>query len=166
MRTDEDGAGVAHAGGDVGGVAGLDLEVLGGIRVDDVEAGVDVVDEDDARLRALEGLGDPLGVLRGRRRGGRAAVGAVGELLAVGDEDRRGERVVLGLADEVGGDVVGVGGVVGEDRRSRSAGLGVDADEALEQALGGDDPDVAGAGDERHGRRRRLAVVHVVVAKP
>ena len=74
-----------------------------------------------------------------------AAGSPLGELLAVGDEHRGGERVVLGLADEVGRDVVGVGGVVGEDRDLGGAGLGVDADEALEQALGGDDPDVARA---------------------
>ena len=75
----------------------------------------------------------------------------VGELLAVGDEHRGRERVVLGLADEVGRDVVGVGGVVGEHGDLGGSGLGVDADEALEQALGGDDPDVARAGDERDG---------------
>src|SRR5690606_9092448 len=50
-------------------------------------------------------------------------------------------------ADQVGGDVAGVGGVVGEHRDLGGAGLGVDADDPLEQALGGGDPDVAGAGD-------------------
>ncbi len=101
VRTDEDGTCVAHAGGDVGCVAGLDLEVLGGIRVDDVEPRVDVVDEDDARLCALEGLGDAFGVLRGRDASRERPSGGLGELLAVGDEDRCRERVVLGLADEV-----------------------------------------------------------------
>ena len=50
----------------------------------------------------------------------------------VGDEDGGGQRVVLGLADQVGGDVHRVGGVVGEDRDLGGAGLGVDADPALE----------------------------------
>ena len=58
----------------------------------------------------------------------------VGELDGVGDQDGGGERVVLGLADQVGGDVHRVGGGVGEDRDLGGAGLGVDADPALEAA--------------------------------
>ena len=38
-----------------------------------------------------------------------------------------------------------VGGGVGQDRDLGRAGLGVDADDALEQPLGGDDVDVAGS---------------------
>ena len=70
----------------------------------------------------------------------------------VGDEDGGGQRVVLGLADQVGGDVHRVGGGVREDRDLGRAGLGVDADAAREVALGGGDPDVAGAGDHVGGR--------------
>ena len=55
---------------------------------------------------------------------------------------------MLGLADQVGGDVDGVGAVVGQDRDLGRTRLGVDADQALEQPLGGDDVDVAGAGDQ------------------
>ena len=65
-----------------------------------------------------------------------------------GDEHGGGQRVVLGLADQVGGDVRRVGGVVGEDRDLGRPGLGVDADLALEQPLGGDRVDVARAGDQ------------------
>ena len=122
--------------------------MLGGVGVDDVETDLDVVDEDDGGLAPGERLADALGVLgRGdpSRDGGLHGLGEVG---AVGDEDGGGQGVVLGLADEVGGDVLGVGGRVGEDRDLGGAGLGVDADESLEQPLGGGDPDVAGTGDE------------------
>ena len=68
--------------------------------------------------------------------------------LARGDEDGGRQRVVLGLADQVGGDVRRVGGVVGEDRDLGRAGLGVDADPSLEEPLGGDHVDVAGTGHQ------------------
>ena len=112
------------------------------------DMGVEVVDEDDRGLPPTEGLGDALAVLGG---GGTALDGhahGVGEVGGVGDEHRPGERVVLGLADEVGGDVLGVRARVGEDRDLGRAGLRVDADEPLEQPLGSGDVDVARAGDE------------------
>ena len=58
---------------------------------------------------------------------------------------------MLGLADEVGGDVLGVGAVVGEHGDLGGPGLGVDADEPLEEALGGRDVDVARPGHEADG---------------
>lgn len=54
---------------------------------------------------------------------------------------------MLGLADQVGGDVRRVGCVVGQDGDLGRAGLGVDADDAAQQPLGGGDPDVARPGD-------------------
>ena len=69
----------------------------------------------------------------------------VGQRRRRGHQDGRGHRVVLGLAEQVGGDVRRVGGVVGEDRDLGRAGLGVDAHGALEQPLGGDGVDVARA---------------------
>ena len=64
-----------------------------------------------------------------------------------GDQHRAGQRVVLGLADQVGGDVRRVGGVVGEDGDLGGAGLGVDADQPAQQPLGRRHVDVARAGD-------------------
>ena len=55
---------------------------------------------------------------------------------------------MLGLADQVGRDERGVGTVVGEHGDLGRTGLGVDPDEALDQALRGDGVDVAGSGDE------------------
>ena len=59
---------------------------------------------------------------------------------------------MLGLADEVGGDVRGIGRVVGQDHDLGGSGLGVDADDALQGALGRGDVDVAWPGHEIHRR--------------
>ena len=50
----------------VGGVAGLDLEVLGGVGVDDGEPLLEVVDEHDAGLPAGQRRRDPFDVPGGR----------------------------------------------------------------------------------------------------
>jgi hypothetical protein len=55
---------------------------------------------------------------------------------------------VLGLADQVGGDVHRVGARVGEHGDLGGAGLGVDPDQAAEQPLGRGDVDVARPGDD------------------
>ena len=75
-------------------VAGLDLQVFGGIDVADEHPSVEVIDQDDPRLSAGEGLADPLAVLGLRHPPGQRHVDGVGERLAVGDEHRGGERVV------------------------------------------------------------------------
>ena len=69
----------------------------------------------------------------------------VEQRLAVGDQQAGGERVVLGLREQVGGEVDRVSRRVGEDRDLRRAGLGVDADHAAHQPLGRRDVDVARA---------------------
>jgi hypothetical protein len=64
----------------------------------------------------------------------------------VGDEKARRGRVVLGLADQVGGDQRRVRGRVREDRDLGRSGLGVDADDSAHEALGRDAVDVGRAG--------------------
>ena len=151
VGTDEDGARVAHPGRPGGGVRGLDLQVLGGVRVDDGEAVVERVDQHDAGLPAAQRLGDALTVLGGGHLRLQLGLDRLGQRLGGRDQDGGGHHVVLGLADQVGGDVTGVGGVVGEDRDLGRTRLGVDADDALEQALGGGDVDVARPGDQLDG---------------
>ena len=145
---DEDRSGVADAGGDGRSVAGLDLQVLRGVGVAHLHALVEVVDQHDAGLGAAQGDLDALDVPGGGDLLLQLGLHVVGQRLGVGDQHGRGQRVVLGLGDQVSGDVRRIGGLVGKDRDLGRAGLGVDADQALEQALGGDDPDVAGAGDQ------------------
>ena len=90
-----------------------------------------------------------------------ASVASASSVLVVTRTDG-GHLVVLGLADQVGGDVAGIGGVVGEDGDLRRAGLGVDADLRAADPLGGGDVDVARAGD--HVDRRQLGAVGVGAA--
>ena len=71
----------------------------------------------------------------------------VGERRIVGDQDRLRRRVVLGLGQEVGGDPLRIGGVVGEDQHFGRAGDHVDADLAKHVALGRRHIGVAGADD-------------------
>ena len=104
--TDEDRPGVAHPGSDLGGVRGHDLEVLRGPGVDHPQARASRSSTRTiADCSPASAVSDPLGVFRrcdlrfelGRRRRRRAAA-------SVGDEQAGGERVVLGLADQVGGE--------------------------------------------------------------
>ncbi len=155
VPAEEDRAGVADLRGDRVRVAGLDLQVLGRVGVDDGQALLQVVDQDEAGLPAAEGLGHPLRVLGPGDLGLQLGLDRVGELHRGGDQHRARGRAVLGLADQVGGDLRRVGGVVGEDGDLGRSGLGVDADPAREVALGGGHVDVAGAGDHVH----RLALL-------
>ena len=133
--------------------------MLGGVGVDDAHSGVDVVDEHRRRLIAAQRSGDPLAVHRGLQLPGELPIGRIGEFGAGGDQHAGGHLVVLGLADQVGGHVGGVGGVIGQDRDLGRAGFGVDAHLRTADALGGRDIDVAGPGD--HVDRRELAAIRV-----
>ena len=89
-RPDEDGAGVADPRGDRGRVAGLDLQVLGGVGVDDRQPGVEVVDEDDRRTGVpVSAVRTRSGCLVAATRSLERLLDRVGQRLAVGDQDRR-----------------------------------------------------------------------------
>ncbi len=122
--------------------------MLGGVGVDHVQSLGDVVDQDDTGLGAAQRRADALDVLGRRDLPLQLGVDLVGQPRRVGHQHGSGHRVVLGLADQVGRDVRRIGAVVGQDRDLGRPGLGVDADDALEQPLGGDDVDVAGSGDQ------------------
>src|SRR5699024_4675018 len=141
----------ADAGGVGGRIPGLDLEVLGRVGVDHTEPGVDVVHQDDRRLRALERLAHAVRVECDGVAGRDLAVDGVGEPGRIRDEDAGRLRVVFGLADEVVGHVDGVGGGVGQHGDLGGPRLGVDPHHAAAQSFGGGDEDVTGAGDHVHG---------------
>ena len=82
-------------------------------------------------------------------------VDRVGKRALVGDQDRLGGGVVLGLRQQVGRDPVRDCRRVGDDQHFGRAGDHVDADLAEHLALGGGDIGIAGAddlGDRRDGR--------------
>ena len=70
----------------------------------------------------------------------------------VGDQDRLGARIMLGLCQQVGGDPVGVAGFVGQYQDFGRPGDHVDADLAKHQALCGRNIGIAGAHNLGHGR--------------
>ena len=60
----------------------------------------------------------------------------VRDLRRGGQQDRRRCRAVLGLAEQVGGAHLGVGGVIGDNQRLGRTGQQVDADAAEQLPLG------------------------------
>ena len=149
-RPDEDRPGVADPQRDLAGVRGLDLQVLGGVGVDDREPVGDVADQDRAGLRAGERGADALGCLVAATCCSSSASTASASA-SRGDQHRRRRRVVLGLGDQVRRDVHRIGRVVGEHGDLGGPGLGVDPDQAAQQPLGRGEVGVARAGDHVDG---------------
>ena len=85
---------------------------------------------------------------------------AFGHAAAGGDDADPGVHIVLGLGQQVGGQHVRVGAVVGHHKYLARAGQLVDADLAEHLALGFIDVGVAGADDLVHRRHRGRAVGH------
>ena len=109
--------------------------MLRGVGVDHVEAGGDVVDEDDPGLLPAEAVRTRSACLVcGTRRSSALATSAASRSLSV-TRTEAAYGSCSSTADEVGGDVLGVGAVVGEHGDLGGPGLGVDADEALSRRL-------------------------------
>ena len=109
----EHGAGVADGGQHFPGRGGAEFHVFGGDAVGHVHAHGKVGHEDDGSPVFEGGAGD---VDAGQF--GHAAVegggNAIGEQRARGDENGRGELVVFGLGEHVGGDPFRIGAFVGK----------------------------------------------------
>ncbi len=69
------------------------------------------------------------------------------ERAVVGDDDRLGARIVLGLGEQVGGQPIRIIVLVGDDEHFRGAGNHVDPDGAENLALGGGDIGIARTDD-------------------
>jgi len=113
----------------------LDLQVFGGVGVDDLDPGVQVVDQDDRRLRSTQRGRHPAGVHRGLQLGRHFAVDGIGEVQAWGHQHTGGHLVVLGLTDQVRGHVRRAGGVVRQDGDLGGTGFGVDTHLGATQRL-------------------------------
>ena len=126
--------------------------MLGAPGVDDGNALVEVLDQHRCRL-AGERLLDPGVVMGGGHPVHQRDVDRVEQRRTRRHQQAGRELVVLGLGDQVGGQVVGCRAVVGQDRDLGRTGLGIDADDSAQQSLGRRDVDVAGSGhqvDPRH----------------
>ncbi len=129
-------------------VARVDLQVLGRVCVDHTNAGVEIINDDDGALLATQCFRDPLTVLGAGHLRGHLCRHRIGELHARGDQYCSGDDVVLGLADEIGGDVAGIGGIVSQHSHLGGTSLGVDADDPLQLTFGRRDVDIARTRDE------------------
>jgi hypothetical protein len=125
-RADENGPGRTYLAGNPCRVGGLDLQVFSGVRVDDLDAGVQIVDQNDRRLSSTQRGRHPFAVHRGLQLGRQFGVDAVGQGQAWSHQHAAGHLVVFGLADQVGGHMRRIGGVVGEDGDLGRPGFGVD----------------------------------------
>jgi len=112
--------------------------MLRGIFVRELDGVVDVVDE-DAATAVLECLPRDLAALHRSE----LALDLPGHLLREPvrgrEEDRTGEGVVLGLSEQIGGDQLGGGALVGDDDRLRGPVDGIDPHVAENEPLGDGD---------------------------
>ncbi len=154
---EKDRAGIADAAGEALGIGARDLEVLGRDRIDQRHGIVERGDVDDGAEIAPGGGGDRCTRQRRKLRGNRL-LHRIRERGIVGDQDRLGAGVMLGLRQEIAGDPVGMAALVGEDQDFRGARDHVDADPAEDQALGGRHIGIAGA-DDLGDRRDALRAV-------
>jgi hypothetical protein len=100
---DEHRPGVADPGGQLARVGDQQLQVLGGERLGHPEHGRPVVAEHDRGLAGEGGL-DPVAVGGGRHLLGELGLDRLPQVGVVGDQQAGGQRVVLGLGDQVDGD--------------------------------------------------------------
>ena len=133
VRAAEDGTGVLDALDDSIGILGLNLKVFGGVGVGRVDGLVKTVGQHDGRLGAGQRRVDALGVLGTRHAVLEVLLHLVGNLGGVGEQHGTGELIMLGLADEVGGQQARVGGFIGDDADFSGAGDRVDAHECGDQ---------------------------------
>ncbi len=157
IAAEEDGAGIAHRGGQPLGIVDRELEMLGRYAVDQRHRIGQFADGDDGAMArpALGGDGGALetGKLRIDRRCHR-----VGKAGIVGDEDGLRGGVMLGLREEIGGDPGRIVAAVGDHQYLGGAGDEIDADSAEDAALGRRDIGVAGTDDlvDRRNRPRAM----------
>ena len=157
MRADEDRAGIADFRHQRLGVVGGDLQMLGRELVDQRDRVGKLRHQDDGAEIAPRRAGD-LGARQRLELRFHRLLDLIGERGVVGDQDRLRAGVVLGLRQEVGGDPIGVAGLVGEDQHLGRAGDHVDADLAEDETLGRRHIGVAGP-DDLGDRLDRLGAV-------
>src|SRR5919204_1467164 len=159
LRSEEQRAVVAQMLEEVARLAREHLDVLGGDAVGFAHRRFARVDEDDL---AVVAPGDP-GDIRGRQHLelaldlGRERLGDVARCR---DADRRAGRSMLRLAEQIGGDHLHVGALVGDHQDLRRTGEEIDADAAEKLAFRFRDVRVAGAAKHVHGLDRLRADAH------
>ena len=136
VRPDEHRAGVANLGRHGSCGSGVNLEMLSGVGVHDVQPLGQVIDHDDRGLGAGQRGGHALRVFGQRNLLLQLALDALGQGLRIRDQHACRQGVVLGLADQVGRHVARLGALVCQHEYLGGTRLGVDADHAPQQPLG------------------------------
>src|SRR5438046_2960545 len=123
---------VLDLGGEAGAVGGHDQQVFGSKVIGDVDGLVHVVRDDDAAV----GLADYVRALEPLQEADELFLDAVRELAGVGDEHAPGQRVVLQLGGEIGGDKIRPRLAIRNDDDLRRTGDAIDANRAEHLFLG------------------------------
>ena len=110
VGTEEDGTGVLDSGQEGARVGGLHDEVFRRVGVADSDGLLQVGGEEGAAV------GERCGSGIAAQLAGKCGVGAGDEFGAGADEDDLAVGAVFGLGKQVAGDVVRVGGIVGDDQ--------------------------------------------------
>ena len=131
--------------------------MLRGDAVGEVHGLVPVPDRDDGSEVAPGGSGDRMAA-KCRQQPLHRIGDRVGEARVVGDQDRLGGFVMLGLAEQIQGHPFGVAGAVGQHQYLRGARDGIDPHPAEDLALGARHIGVARADDLVHRPDRPGAV--------
>ncbi len=142
---EERGAAVSDLGDQGVRVVGLDVEVFGGEQVGELARLVGIPDADQ-RPERFERFDRQIAAIEGGELSDEFVVDVGDEGFVPGDQDG-GAGGVFGLGEEVGGDVVGSGGVVGDHDHFAGAGERIDVDGAVGLLLGEGDEQVSGADD-------------------
>ena len=157
VAAQEDRAGMAHLLQQRFRIGGGDLQMLGREAVGQRRGVVQLLHHDDAAIIVPAFRRDLLARQDRERRVRRPAATLSAKAGIVGDQDALRGGVMLGLAEQIGGDPVRIVGAIGDHQDFRRPGDGIDADLAEHFALGGRDLGIAGADDLVH-RLRCFAV--------
>ena len=126
---DENGTGVLNLLGNGIAIAALHLEVFDGEFVGESYRFVEIFGDDGEAvfIQTLTRLG---GAVELGELGVQFAVDLIGKFGGIG-EQHGGAGGVFGLAEQIGGDPVGAGGIVCDDKHFAGAGEAVDVNEAV-----------------------------------
>ena len=150
VAAEEHAAGVAQLGEQPFGVVHCQLDMLGGEAVCERRSFGQAAHHDHHAV-LVPALPRNLRGREHRALHRHAVLDLIGEMIVVGDQDRLRRGIVLGLAEQVGGDPVGLVAAVGYDQDLARPCDHVDPDHAEQLALGLGDVVVARAGDHVDG---------------
>ena len=141
---------VPHSGGHSIPIGGHNLEVLRSQHITHGQCVVHRIDKNHGRLVSRQRCLHAFAVQGGGSSLGHQLNNFLGQCLAGGDENRLGQLVVLGLADQISRHKIRWGRFVSNNRDFGGARLRVDAHLAFEESFCASDKAIAGSRDDGH----------------